>query len=374
MNSNTQDKCLIFETRFKFSYFIWQLLLVYCLIWNSVLAENAETQASTEQNISLISVKYLKDIVLSSQYSTPATVVSLNHPTLSAEITARVKKIHVDIGDQVQYGDILISLDCRDYRYRLQQAKADSKAKQVHIDLLKKNYQRDKRLAGRSNISQSRFDGAISAYQVAQAELESLQARQSLAQLQVARCQITAPFTGEITQRQVQIGQFVTNSTPLFNLLQSDNLQISAKLTQNASNEIKAVTSKIHFTNSSGVNTNVKLSKKIAFFDEKTHTQIFRFTPIADGMKPHHALIAGATGRLHWITTQKKLPAKYLSNYKSQLGVFVLASYGKFYRAKFIFLKLAQEGRDSIIKLPLDTRIIDQGRLNLQHQQVVKLQ
>jgi RND family efflux transporter MFP subunit len=338
-----------------------------------VLAESTETQASTKQNISLISVKYLKDIVLSSQYSTPSTVVSLNHPTLSAEITARVKKIHVDIGDRVQYGAVLLSLDCRDYRYRLQQAKADSKAKQVQIDLLKKNYQRDKRLAGKSNISQSRFDSAISAYQAAQAELESLQARQSLAQLQVARCQITAPFTGEITQRQVQIGQFVTNSTPLFNLLQSDNLQISAKLTQNASNEIKAATSRIHFTNSRGINTKVKLSKRIAFFDEKTHTQIFRFTPIADDMKPHQALVAGATGRLHWITEQKKIPAEYLSNYKNQLGVFVLEPYGKFYQAKFIFLKEAQEGRDSIINLPLDMLIIDQGRLNLQHQQIVRL-
>ena len=261
MNSNTQDKCLIVETRIKFSYFICQLLLVYCCIWTSVLAaENVKTQTSVEQNISLVSVKYLKDIVLSSKYSTPATVVSLNHPTLSAEITARVKKIHVDIGDQVQYGDILISLDCRDYRYRLQQTKADSKAKQIQIDLLKKNYQRDKRLAGQSNISQSRFDSAISAYQAAQAELESLQARQSLAQLQVARCQITAPFTGEITQRQVQIGQFVTNNTPLFNLLQSDNLQISAKLTQNASNEIKVATSRIRFTDSSVVVSILRLN------------------------------------------------------------------------------------------------------------------
>jgi RND family efflux transporter MFP subunit len=373
MDSNKQDKCLIFETRFKFFYFIWQLLIVYCLIGNSVLAESIETQVPTEQNILPVSVKYLKDIVLSSKYSTPATVVSLNHPTLSAEITARVKKIHVDIGDRVQYGEVLLSLDCRDYHYRLQQAKVNIKVKQIQIDLLKKDYQRDEHLAKQANISQSRFDSTVSAYQAAQAELESLQAQQSLAQLQVTRCQITAPFAGEITQRQVQIGQFVTNNTPLFNLLQFDNLQISAKLTQNVSNEIK-VANGIYFINRNGVNTKVRLSKKIAFFDEKTHTQIHRFTPIANGVAEHQALIAGTTGRLHWMTTQKKLPAKYLSNYKNQLGIFVLESYGKFYQAKFIFLKEAQEGRDSIINLPLDTAIIDQGRLSLQPQQVVRLQ
>ena len=317
-----------------------------------------------------VSVKPLSELLLPSQHNATADVISLNQPTLRAQISASVIKIHVDIGDKVKEGEILLTLDCREYDYALQQAQAVYTAKNTQISLLKKNYQRDKKLIQQSSISQTRFDQSETNYLAARAEINSLQAQQSLAKLQVERCQIKAPFTGEITQRQVQIGQLVSHQTALFNLLQTDNLYISAQLTDADIIDIKQAKNIIFKHRPQGQAHTLQLARIVSFSDRKTRNQQVHFT-IKD---QHQALITGMAGRILWQSMQKKLPARYISKHKNQLGIFVLKVKGEQSKAVFIVLPEAEEGRDIPINLPLDTLVVDKGRLQLYDQQIVDVQ
>ena len=66
-----------------------------------------------------ITTRPLAEVLIYPERSAPATVESLNDADLSAEITARIERILVRVGDEVAAGDALVELDCRDYRSRL---------------------------------------------------------------------------------------------------------------------------------------------------------------------------------------------------------------------------------------------------------------
>jgi len=56
--------------------------------------------------------------------SAPASVVSLKDAKISAEIAANITSINAEVGDSVQKGDVLATLDCQEYDATLAQAKA----------------------------------------------------------------------------------------------------------------------------------------------------------------------------------------------------------------------------------------------------------
>jgi RND family efflux transporter MFP subunit len=351
------------------------LLICFLGIPNLSAAENTAFVANfVATSVMKITVKPLAKLLLEDESSVTASVISLNQPILRAQITAKVKHIYVEIGDHIKQGEVLLSVDCREYNYALQQVQASYQARTVQINLLKKNYQRDKRLLQKSTISQTRFDQSEADYLSAQADIKALSAQQSLAQLQVERCQIKAPFSGKIIKRQVQKGQLVSNQTALFTLLQIDNLHISAKLTET---EIVAIqqAEQINFRQH-GENNFVKLYTIVPLANEKTRTQELRFS-LLDQYKIH--LVTGSAGRIIWQSSNQILPAAYISKRKNQLGIFVVKNIiakNKKTVSKAVFIPLthAQEGRDVKIDLPLDSLIIETGRLRVQDQQVVKIQ
>lgn len=57
--------------------------------------------------------------------SVPASILSLKDALVSAEVSANLEQIKVDVGDTVKQGDELAHLDCREYDAKLEQAQAD---------------------------------------------------------------------------------------------------------------------------------------------------------------------------------------------------------------------------------------------------------
>jgi len=64
----------------------------------------------------------------------PARVVSLQSSLLSAEISALVENVHVQIGDRVVKDQLLVTLECDDYKLNKQQLLAEKKALDADYD------------------------------------------------------------------------------------------------------------------------------------------------------------------------------------------------------------------------------------------------
>ena len=282
---------------------------------------------------------------------------------LSSQLAAKVEKIHVDIGDNVKKGEVLIELDCRDYQYARQQARATYLARKAQAAFSEKKYQRNKQLVRQSTIPQNTLDQSESEFLSVQADINALKAQLSVAALNVERCKIKAPLSGQITQRQVQKGQLVSANTPLLELLQTTNLQVSAELSSKQSRQIKQV--KNFYFNANGKKSSLKLYKIVSLVKENTRLQTVRFHLPKDS-----SWVAGTAGRIIWEDKQPQLPASYLSRRNGKLGVLIVEKD----TVKFIELKGAEEGQAADIDLPLDTQIVDNGRLIVSDKQIVKIQ
>ncbi len=195
----------------------------------------------------------------------------------------------------------------------------------------------------------------------ARTELESVQAQQEAAEITVERCQIKAPFAGQITARFLQLGQMATPASPAFQLLQTEALELSANLTADDIRDMASIQNLLFVVE--GENYAIQQRAVIGQVIGNTRTQEVRFR-ITD----KHSLPAGKTGRLVWQGSLPAIPSSWVLRREGRLGV-LLAKEGK---ARFYPLPNALEGQPVLTDLSPDTLLIDQNRIRLRDGEAIR--
>jgi len=344
-------------SRFLISKIIFILSTLICLI-----------SFSAADEVLLVSVSPLSSILLTTKNSAPANVISLNDSTISAEITGRALNIYAEIGEQVKRNQKLVSLDCRSYTLDKKQADAALKVSMAQLNLAKKELLRNQRLIKNGTIPREILDRTEANQQTSLADIEVKLAAIESAELSISRCTIRAPFAGQITQRMIQNGQLVVAGTPLFQLMESDKMEVSSKLSPADVNKLSS-TSELHFV-AGDRRFNAKLRSVIQTIDQSSRTQEVRLSVTTAG-----SIAAGLSGRIEWSDGNKKLPTEYIQRRNANLGVMIaediVEGTGK---ARFIALKNAIEGQPADIELPANTAIITKNQFRVVDGQTIKIQ
>lgn len=202
--------------------------------------------------------------------------------SVSSRVSARIDELLVDEGDQVQAGQVIAKLDSKELEAQVAQAKANLATAQAKLAGIKtgnrpqqiaeaaasadsaeanfanakKVYERTKALYDQGALSAQQMDSAQTALAVAQAQYaaanqsanlvaegsrpEDIQAAEAQveqaaavlknAQLQLDNATIIAPISGTIALRSVNIGESVTVGQPMFNVVDSNDVWISANV------------------------------------------------------------------------------------------------------------------------------------------------
>ncbi len=135
---------------------------------------------------------------------------------LRPEVSGRISRISFEDGSPVARGAVLIEFDAAVQRAELQQA-------QANLSLAESNHRRVADLFERRFISQSARDEAASRQEVARAAVQ-------LAQAQLARMRIVAPFAGTVGIRNVSVGDYVKDGEELVNLEDVSVLKLDFRL------------------------------------------------------------------------------------------------------------------------------------------------
>ncbi len=203
---------------------------------------------------------------------------------ISPKVQGYVTQLNIDDNQIVHKGDILLTIDPRDYQAkvdqasahqlslqavikqlearkqeqqaRIEQAKADVLASQIRLDLLRKDLKRFKNLIKQGSASTQSVDNIQTQYRQTQAQLhgleahllaeqaqlqsldseitaskarlQSAQAQWRLARLDLENTRLIAPADGVIGRRGVQVGQLVRPGQALAYLVETDRLWIEA--------------------------------------------------------------------------------------------------------------------------------------------------
>ncbi|MDH4255232.1 MAG: efflux RND transporter periplasmic adaptor subunit [Gammaproteobacteria bacterium] len=160
---------------------------------------------------------------------------------ISADVSAKIVALHVEEGDWVEAGTLLVELDRERYEAAVERAQANvrsaqSEARLVEQNMLKteKDYARSRDLVDRKLEPQSALDAASAAYQVEVARYASAldqveQARAALKEAQdsLSKTTIYAPMAGTISDLDKEQGEIAIGSQ-----FQEDLIMVIADLTE----------------------------------------------------------------------------------------------------------------------------------------------
>lgn len=140
---------------------------------------------------------------------------AVNQATLSAQTSARITELPVDVNDKVQSGQVLARLRDTEQRSGLDQAESNLRMAQARMDEAQRNYQRIKDIYARRLVAAAQMDSATAEYDSARAQLAAAEAARKRAAEQLAYTVVRAPFAGVVTSRPVQVGEAVMPGQPL---------------------------------------------------------------------------------------------------------------------------------------------------------------
>lgn len=137
---------------------------------------------------------------------------------LSTEASGVVTRILFENGAEVKKGDLLLELDTDTEQANLRSARAEA-------DLARTVYERTRKLRENSTVPQSELDTAESQLRKMNALVEQLKAT-------IQKKQISAPFSGRLGIREVNLGQFVNNGDKIVSLQALDPIYVDFLLPQ----------------------------------------------------------------------------------------------------------------------------------------------
>src|SRR2546425_4783799 len=121
---------------------------------------------------------------------------------IGTKILGQIVEEPIEEGQHIKAGDVLARIDDRDYQAQLRQAIAIRDVAKANLHLLQDKADRARHLIKSGAISTDDFETAITAAEVAQAELERDEAAVDYAKFNVNQCVITSPKIGRASCRE----------------------------------------------------------------------------------------------------------------------------------------------------------------------------
>lgn len=197
-----------------------------------------------------------------SQFETP----------LSFQVAGKILERHVEVGDRVTKGQVLITLDKKDLEQSLRNASAQVKHAKSALELAKKNLERYKKLLSAGAVSKLAYDQTQHEYKSALSSLEQANANYEECRNQLNYAELKADKDGIIIQTHADPGQVVNTGTTVLTMAVHSNLQAQFNVPEQTVSKIKAGDAVKISSNYSSDEIEGRIFEISPIADEKTHT------------------------------------------------------------------------------------------------------
>ena len=145
---------------------------------------------------------------------------------LSFEIAGQLKAINLQAGQKVQLGDLLAETDPRSLQAQVEQASAGVQQAEAQAVNAEADFQRKEELVKKGATTQAIFDQSKATVLSAQAQLEQARRQLILANHNLDRSKLLAPFSGTIARVEVKSFAQVAAGQPIVTLYTDDRFEI----------------------------------------------------------------------------------------------------------------------------------------------------
>lgn len=188
--------------------------------------------AFAQQPPTRVAVHTLEEKALTSELQLSGTLRSLREAQLSVAVPGLVQDIYVDVGHRVEKGDVLLALDRAIAEGEHARAKAQVQAAGITHAEAQRVVNEVKQLRKQNYIGESEVSALESAERLAAAQLAQARAESIIAEEQLARHRLLAPFAGVISRRNTDLGQWLDTGDTVLTLVSLEHVYLDVQLPQ----------------------------------------------------------------------------------------------------------------------------------------------
>ena len=174
--------------------------------------------------------------------SVSGKIQATNSADLSTRMMGYVNNVHVNVGDKVRKGQLLVSINNADLQAKRAQVNAGITEATSAFNNAKKDYNRFKNLFADNSASQKEMDDMTANFEMAKARLESANQMKKEINAQFAYSNITAPFDGIVTSKNVEAGNMANPGVPLISIETPGHFEVMAMVPETEISDIKTGT------------------------------------------------------------------------------------------------------------------------------------
>ncbi len=154
------------------------------------------------------------------------TVTAARAASLSAASSGLVTALLVDAGSEVAEGDVLLELDPELARLQWQSAQAAVSAASAALTDARRRLQEARALAPKQSIAETAVRDLEAEVREDEALLQAATAEAAYREAVLERHRVKAPFSGVVTAKLTELGEWVVPGVPVLELVSTANLRI----------------------------------------------------------------------------------------------------------------------------------------------------
>ncbi len=176
---------------------IKSFLLIVVVIFLVSCGDDSSELAEPVRGLRVFTVENSAQFV---QRRYPSVVQPHDETRLAFEVDGQLQEVSLDEGQKVQSGDVLLRLDPSTFQLHVQAAEAELAQAAAAARNASANFERQSVLWGKRVIPRSAFDDAATAMDTARAMREQAKKRLEIAQYNLLKTEIKAPFQGTVAK------------------------------------------------------------------------------------------------------------------------------------------------------------------------------
>ena len=171
---------------------------------------------------------------VSRSFETTGNAAAINTVDLVARVQGFVQAISYADGDFVKKGTSLFTIEPEPYRLKVEAAKAAVTSAKATLKQNEAEFARQATLVTKRVSTQANYDKALALRNSSQADVQSAVANEQQAEINLGYTNVTAPFDGVVSARQVSIGQLVgaNSATVLSTIVQIDPIYVNFNVSE----------------------------------------------------------------------------------------------------------------------------------------------
>lgn len=222
------------------------------------------------------------------------SITAVHAATLSTSVAGLVTARHVEVGDRVEAGDLLLELDSELVRLAADEARARAGEARARLDDARRRLEENRQL--KDVVAASAVASLEAEVEQAEAMLAAASADQARQRALLERHALRAPFSGVISARHSDIGEWLAPGAGVFDLIATRNLRVDFQVAQRYLQRITDQASLRVRLEDGGDSWTADIDRRVPVLDPRSRSFLLRATlpedaPFAPGMAVRATLV-----------------------------------------------------------------------------------